>query len=108
MAHVTLFVPPVWSGLSVPLGPTAGWLRSDPGAGQGESARGLLLIAQARGEAALDIPAANSLAHVLHSPFASADHLARMVFIHPAGRHFCTGWTSTARATAAHRRRPPA
>ncbi|MCX4695467.1 helix-turn-helix transcriptional regulator [Streptomyces sp. NBC_01408] len=54
--------------------------------------------------ATLDILAANPRAEALHSPFAPADNLARMVFLDPAGRHFYTDWTSTARATAAHLR----
>ncbi|MDD9376314.1 helix-turn-helix transcriptional regulator [Streptomyces sp. ZAF1911] len=54
--------------------------------------------------ATLDILAANPLAKALHSPFAPADNLAHMVFLDPAGRHFYTDWTSTARSTAAHLR----
>lgn len=53
---------------------------------------------------ALDVLAANPRAEALHSPFAAADNLARMVFLDPAGRRFYTDWTSTARATAAHLR----
>ncbi|WP_405498361.1 helix-turn-helix transcriptional regulator [Streptomyces sp. NBC_00096] len=54
--------------------------------------------------ATLDILAANPRAEDLHSPFAPADNLARMVFLDPAGRGFYTDWASTARATAAHLR----
>ncbi|WP_328303481.1 helix-turn-helix transcriptional regulator [Streptomyces sp. NBC_00435] len=54
--------------------------------------------------ATLDILAANPPAEALHSPFAPADNLARMVFLDPAGRDFYTDWNSTARATAAHLR----
>lgn len=54
--------------------------------------------------AALDILAANPRAQALHSPFAPADNLARMVFLDAAGRRFYTDWTATARATAAHLR----
>ncbi|MFE4258390.1 helix-turn-helix transcriptional regulator [Streptomyces sp. NPDC056883] len=53
---------------------------------------------------ALDVLAANPRAEALHSPFAAADNLARMVFLDPEGRQFYTDWTSTARATAAHLR----
>ncbi|MFZ3468233.1 helix-turn-helix transcriptional regulator [Streptomyces sp. 4.24] len=55
-------------------------------------------------DATLDILAANSPAKALHSPFAPADNLARMVFLDPAGWDFYTDWTATARATAAHLR----
>lgn len=54
--------------------------------------------------AALDVLAANPRAEALHSPFAPADNLARMVFLDPAGRHFYTDWTATARTTSAHLR----
>ncbi|MFD7027399.1 helix-turn-helix transcriptional regulator [Streptomyces sp. NPDC059917] len=53
---------------------------------------------------ALDVLAANHRAEELHSPFAPADNLARMVFLDPAGRRFYTDWHATARSTAAHLR----
>ncbi|MFE2553322.1 helix-turn-helix transcriptional regulator [Streptomyces sp. NPDC059355] len=53
---------------------------------------------------ALDILAANALARALYSPFESADNLARMVFLDPAGRRFHTRWGYTAQTVVAHLR----
>ncbi|MEU3712519.1 helix-turn-helix transcriptional regulator [Streptomyces catenulae] len=52
----------------------------------------------------LDLLAGNALAEALHSPFARADNLARMVFLDPVGREFYTRWNRTAEATVGHLR----
>ncbi|MPY57997.1 helix-turn-helix transcriptional regulator [Streptomyces spongiae] len=52
----------------------------------------------------LDILAANALADALYAPFESADNLARMTFVDPAGRHFYTDWDRAAQATVANLR----
>ncbi|MER6990160.1 helix-turn-helix transcriptional regulator [Saccharopolyspora hirsuta] len=52
----------------------------------------------------LDVLATNALADALFSPFRSADNLARMTFLDPAGRHFYARWDWTAQATAANLR----
>ncbi|MGW5673551.1 helix-turn-helix transcriptional regulator [Streptomyces sp. NPDC003860] len=53
---------------------------------------------------ALDLLAANALADALHSPFETADNLARMVFLDPAGRRFYTPWNSVAHGVVGHLR----
>ncbi|MFD2470418.1 helix-turn-helix transcriptional regulator [Amycolatopsis silviterrae] len=52
----------------------------------------------------LDILATNTLADALFSPFESADNLARMTFLDPAGRQFYARWDWTAQATVANLR----
>ncbi|ATY13120.1 XRE family transcriptional regulator [Amycolatopsis sp. AA4] len=52
----------------------------------------------------LDILATNTLADALFSPFETADNLARMTFLDPAGRQFYTRWDWTAQATVANLR----
>ncbi|WP_037356730.1 helix-turn-helix transcriptional regulator [Amycolatopsis orientalis] len=52
----------------------------------------------------LDLLAANALADALFSPFRSADNLARMTFLDPAGREFFARWEWTAQATVANLR----
>lgn len=50
---------------------------------------------------ALDVLARNRLAEALHSDFALADNLARMVFLDPVAHRFHREWDRTARATVA-------
>jgi transcriptional regulator with XRE-family HTH domain len=53
---------------------------------------------------ALDILACNAMAAALHEGFASADNLARMVFLDPAGREFYQEWTKAAHSCVAELR----
>lgn len=50
---------------------------------------------------ALDILACNTMAAVLHEGFTSADNLARMVFLDPAGREFYQEWERAAHSCVA-------
>ncbi|CAM3905246.1 helix-turn-helix transcriptional regulator [Kibdelosporangium persicum] len=50
---------------------------------------------------ALDILAGNRMAAALHEGFASADNLARMVFLDPAGREFYQEWERAAHSCVA-------
>ncbi|MFF5563007.1 helix-turn-helix transcriptional regulator [Streptomyces sp. NPDC012623] len=52
----------------------------------------------------LDLLATNALADALHSPFESADNLARMTFLAPAGRTFYQDWERGAQAVVANMR----
>ncbi|WP_329057437.1 helix-turn-helix transcriptional regulator [Amycolatopsis sp. NBC_01480] len=52
----------------------------------------------------LDVLATNALADALFSPFETADNLARMTFLDPAGRQFYARWDWTAQATVANLR----
>ncbi|MEV7422979.1 MULTISPECIES: helix-turn-helix transcriptional regulator [unclassified Streptomyces] len=53
---------------------------------------------------ALDLLAANPAADALFSPFDSADNLARMIFLDPAGRRFYAQWHRAAEAAVANLR----
>jgi transcriptional regulator with XRE-family HTH domain len=50
---------------------------------------------------ALDILACNTMAAALHEGFGSADNLARMVFVDPAGREFYQEWERAAHSCVA-------
>ncbi|MCT2582974.1 helix-turn-helix transcriptional regulator [Actinophytocola gossypii] len=52
----------------------------------------------------MDILAENALARAMHSGFAEAGNLARMVFLDPAGRDFYVDWERAAHSAAAHLR----
>ncbi|MFC3996100.1 helix-turn-helix transcriptional regulator [Nocardiopsis sediminis] len=52
----------------------------------------------------LDVLATNPLADALFSAFAPVDNLARMAFVHPAGRGFYRDWNRVARSTVANLR----